>query len=120
VNSADVLRRYFEVEMTRDIDAILDLYSPDAVFATPDAVRRGRAEIRPFYEDAAHRFPHLDVKVTVAFSDGQLAVAEWDAVMSGPEAGTLSLAGANVARIVDGLIVDVRSYYDTSSYAKTA
>lgn len=117
MDPASVLRQYFTIEMTRDIDAILGLYASDAVFATPDAVRRGHHEIRPFYEDAARRFPELDVKVVLAFSDGENAVTEWSAVMSGPEAGTLSLSGVNVARVVGGLLVDVRSYYDTSSYS---
>jgi ketosteroid isomerase-like protein len=102
--------------MTRDIDAVMALYARDAVFTTPDAVRRGHDQIRPFYEDAALRFPKLDVEIVRAFCDGPDAVAEWSAMMSGPEAGTLELSGVNVAHVENDLIVDVRSYYDTSSY----
>ncbi len=33
---ARVLDRYFRTEMTRDVDAILGLFTPEAVFQTPD------------------------------------------------------------------------------------
>lgn len=113
-----LLRRYFTVEMTRDIDAILDLYTHDATFRTPERTRAGREEIRPFYEDAAARFPDLDVQVLTSFAKGEWAVVEWDARMRGPEAGEFALAGVNVARFEDERLAEVRSYYDTGTYLR--
>ncbi|MEV0290351.1 nuclear transport factor 2 family protein [Kribbella sp. NPDC050820] len=116
MSSEELLRNYFKVEMTRDIDAVLDLYAPDATFQTPERIRRGRAEIRSFYEDAAHRFPHLDVTIVNAFDRGDWADGEWDATMSGPDTGELRLQGVNVTRFEGGRIAEVRSYYDSSAY----
>jgi ketosteroid isomerase-like protein len=115
---ARVLDRYFRTEMTRDVDAILGLFTPEAVFQTPDRARRGREEIRPFYEDAVERFPGLKVSITRAFNDGLFEIAEWSAAMNDPEGSELALDGVNIAR-TDAehmQIVEMRSYYDASAY----
>ena len=114
-DSYQTLATYFTTEMTRDVDAIMARYAPDAVFTTPDAVRRGHEEIREFYLDSCARFPKLDVQV-VGFGVGENAAAEWSAVLTDTDGTALPLRGANVARIVDGLIVEMRAYYDTGSY----
>lgn len=116
MNSEDLLRRYFTVEQTRDVDAVLALYAPDATFRTPDALRTGHAEIRPFYEDAVARFPTLEVEIVNAFCSGDWATAEWSARMSGADGVVVPLTGVNVARFADGLLAEVRSYYDTGTY----
>jgi ketosteroid isomerase-like protein len=113
---AEVLRHYFQVEMTRDVEAIVALYAPMATFETPDQLRRGHPEIRPFYIDAAARFPVLRVEVTHAFDHGEWGLAEWSAVMVSPAGEQLSLRGANVAKVENGLLVEIRSYYDSGSY----
>lgn len=120
MSSAKVLDLYFRTEMTRDVEAVLDLFAPGAVFQTPDAVRTGRDEIRPFYEDAAKRFPHLSVSVTRAFNDGAFEIVEWSAVMTGLEGQPVPLEGVNVARVDTELmrIEAMRSYYDVSSYSQ--
>ena len=112
----DVLRNYFATEMDRDVDTIMAFYAPDARFTGPNEVREGHGEIRPFYEDSCSRFPGLDVKVVTCFDSGENAVAEWSATLTGPTGVDLYLKGANVAHIVDGKIVDMRSYYDAGRY----
>ena len=111
-----LLRRYFQVEMTRDVEQILALYAPAATFQTPDLLRTGHAEIRPFYSDAAERFPRLRVEITNAFGEGDWAAAEWSAVVVGTDGRALPLSGVNLAHFEDELIVEARSYYYTSSY----
>lgn len=111
-----VLRSYFAAEMTRDVDAIMAHFSEDAVFTSPVDVRRGHDEIRPFYEDAGERFPSLKVTIRTGFDNGVEALAEWEAVLDGPGRPQLVLNGVNVAKVVDGKIVDCRSYYDIGTY----
>jgi ketosteroid isomerase-like protein len=116
VTSGDVLRRYFEVEMTRNVDAILDMFIPTAVFQTPDQVRSGRAAIKPFYEDSVSRFSILEVVVKRALTDGPWGAAEWSATLRPLSGDVLLLEGINIAEIADGRIVQMRSYYDVSAY----
>jgi ketosteroid isomerase-like protein len=112
----ELLRRYFSVEMERDVEKILALYTPMATFATPERLRNGREEIRPFYEDAVERFPTLAVQITNAFDHGDWAVAEWSAEMTGTDGSVVPLSGVNVARFEHDLLAEVRSYYDTGAY----
>jgi uncharacterized protein (TIGR02246 family) len=118
MGAAKVLDRYFRTEMTRDIEAILELFAPGAVFQTPDRVRRGREEIRPFYEDAVERFPTLVVTIVRSFNDGVFEIAEWTAVMTEPKGSELALEGANIARVDSEhmQVLEMRSYYDTGAY----
>jgi hypothetical protein len=120
MSSARVLDSYFQTEMTREIEAIVGLFAEGAVFQTPDAVRKGRDEIRPFFDDAAERFPHLSVSVTRAFTDGPFEIAEWSAVMTDRLGRRVPLEGVNIARvdIENSMIQGMRSYYDVSSYTR--
>jgi uncharacterized protein (TIGR02246 family) len=119
MSSARVLDLYFKTEMTRDLEAILGLFAEDAVFQTPDALRKGRDEIRPFYEDAARRFPQLSVSLTRAFTVGSFEIGEWSALMTDPEGRQVPLEGVNIARVdaQSSTIQEMRSYYDVSSYS---
>ena len=112
-NPADVLRHYFAVEMTRNPSAIVDLYSLDAVFRLADVVLTGHNQLRSFYEDHARRYPRVEVDVVRAVSEGAQGVVEWTAVLYG-EGGTgaVRMSGVNLAQVVDGLIVDARSFCD--------
>jgi ketosteroid isomerase-like protein len=113
---AEVLRNYFATEMDRNVDTIMEFFADNARFSGPNEVRSGHGEIRPFYEDSCTRFPVLDVKVVTSFDHGDNAVAEWDAILTDPDGVELTLKGANVARIIEGKIVDMRSYYDAGRY----
>lgn len=114
---SEVLRNYFATEMGRDVNAIMDFFATNARFSGPNEVRVGHSEIRPFYEDSCTRFPVLDVKVVTCFDRDDHAVAEWEAILTDPAGVDLELNGANVAKVVDGRIVDMRSYYDAGRYA---
>jgi ketosteroid isomerase-like protein len=113
----EVIRNYFAVECKRDVDDVMALYAPDAVLKTPDATRIGRAQIRPFYEDAVTRFPQLRTTVVKTVEEGDWVVAEWDAIMVGPSGDELHLDGINLVRVEGDLIAEVRGYYDTGRYA---
>ncbi len=106
--------------MTRDVQAILDMFIPTAVFQTPDEVRSGLASIRPFYEDSVSRFPILEVVVTRSLTDGTWGVAQWSATLRPLSGEALLLEGINVAEIANGRIAQMRSYYDVGAYTPSA
>ncbi|MCG3776805.1 MAG: hypothetical protein JW395_3676 [Nitrospira sp.] len=112
----EVMISYFEAEMTRSVDAIMEFFAVDAVFTTPDRVYSGTDEIRRFYEDSASRFVDLEVTIVTALSRGDQGVVEWGATLGGRDGSSLQLSGVNVARVADGRICAVRSYYDAASY----
>jgi ketosteroid isomerase-like protein len=95
----------------------MEFFAADARFVVPTEVRAGHAEIRPFYEDACERFPSLKVQVVTSFEKGDEAAAEWVAILTDPHGVELELKGVNVARVVDGKFLDMRSYYDAGRYA---
>lgn len=117
---AEVLRNYFATEMGRDLESIMEFYSPEARFTGPNESRVGHSEIRPFYEDSCDRFPGLHVNVATCFDQGEDAVAEWFATLTDPNGVALELKGVNVARIFGGKIIDMRSYYDAGRYSGRA
>ncbi|HEY0471672.1 MAG TPA: nuclear transport factor 2 family protein [Kribbella sp.] len=113
----EVIRNYVIVEGKRNVDDVLALYTPDAVLKSPDARRTGWDQIRPFYEDAATRFPELRTTVVQTVEEENWVVAEWDAIMVGPTGDELHLEGINLVRVEGDLIAEVRAYYDTGEYA---
>ncbi|MFG2076181.1 conserved hypothetical protein [Nonomuraea maritima] len=61
-----------------DLDAILDCYSPDAVYVTPSGVAEGRDQIAWLYEQFFRGFP--DFHHSAWYEYGELdnpAVTEW-------------------------------------------
>jgi ketosteroid isomerase-like protein len=116
VKAVNVLKSYFAAEMARDVEAIMEHFTPDARFTNPVEVLLGHEEIRPFYLDSCERFPVVRVNILTGLDDGTDAVAEWQAVLLSPAGEELTLKGVNVARIVEGRIHDLRAYYDAGSY----
>jgi ketosteroid isomerase-like protein len=116
---SDVLRSYHSIEMSRDVDGILAHYAADATLQTPDRIRTGRGEIEEFYVDASTRFPQLVVDVVQTIDEGEWGVSAWSSVMTDIEGNELALEGVLVARVVDGKIIEARSYYDTGAYNKS-
>ncbi|ETK30762.1 YybH family protein [Microbispora sp. ATCC PTA-5024] len=51
-----VVDRYFEADARRDIDAIVGLFTGDAVVVDEGETRRGTAEIRAWQEGPASRY----------------------------------------------------------------
>ncbi len=50
--ATDAVRRYYRLVDRRDIDGLVSLFSPDAVYARPGyPALRGRDQIRAFYQE---------------------------------------------------------------------
>jgi hypothetical protein len=67
--SADVIRRYFEHDGDRDIDAIVALFSDDATVVDEAETRRGTDEIRAWKTSAASKYTYSTE--ILAISDGE-------------------------------------------------
>ena len=54
----DAVERYFDADSRRDIDAIVALFTPDAVVVDEGETRRGSSEIRSWQEGPASRYDY--------------------------------------------------------------
>ena len=112
----EVAESYWRAECTRDLDAIMAHYHPDAEFQPAGNLLRGHAEIRTFYEDSVARFPGLECRIVHEISRGDEASLEWDAVLIDHQGVRHPLVGVNVVRVEDGTFRSVRAYFDQSTF----
>ena len=72
---ADVIRRYFELDADRDIDAIVALFSDDATVVDEGETRHGTAEIRAWQIGPASKYTYTtEVLDTVALAADRYVV----------------------------------------------
>jgi len=62
-----------------DIDGIVEDYADDAVFITPDGVRRGKEGVREGFERLLADLPDADWQVPTQIIEGDLLFIEWNA-----------------------------------------
>jgi ketosteroid isomerase-like protein len=112
--------------MTRNADALADLFATDGVLESPlvpaghDYPRRveGREQIRAamaaFYERSANVSQPVEVAESRyelhTTSDPGVFIAEVDAVVNGP-AGTTTISLVQIFRVRDGKIALLRDYF---------
>ena len=58
ITPADLIRRYFELDADRDIDAIVDLFSEDATVVDEGEMRHGTTEIRAWQVGPASKYTY--------------------------------------------------------------
>ena len=114
VSNFDVARAYWDTEITRDLDAIMDFYHEDATFVAPGWNLHGRDAIRVFYADAGELYPGLEVEIVHEITSGTESAFEWQSVLITPVGLRLPLRGINCLSIIDGKFAAVRSFYDTA------
>lgn len=72
------LKNHLQSFSRGDVDGIMADYAEAAVFYTPDGALRGKAQIRPFFEQLVSTFPPgstFEVKQQIV--DGDLAYLVW-------------------------------------------
>jgi ketosteroid isomerase-like protein len=104
---ADVVRRYFELDADRDIDAIVALFAADATVVDEGETRHGTMEIRAWQTGPASRYRYTtEVLGTVAVEPdryvvtgrltgnfpGGTAELKWDFTLAGGRIGRLVIA----------------------------
>jgi len=109
----EVAESYWAAECTRDLQAVLDHYHPDAVVYPPDGKPlRGHEQIATFYADELDDYPGLEVDIVHEVSNGDEASLEWEAVLIDKAGNRHPFRGVNVVRVRDGKLASVRAYFD--------
>jgi ketosteroid isomerase-like protein len=108
-------RRAIEASNHGDIDPLVDLYAPDAVYVTEGLGQfQGRAAIRGFIEDFRGSFDDFVFEVEQVLDLGKGVVFARQ-VLNGRlrgGGGVVSMPSGYVLTFVDGLIVRCASYKD--------
>ena len=81
-----------------DIDGVMSLYEPDAVFVEIDGVSRGLDEIRAAHERFAESGLTLTLKESATFEMGDLALVHWTWAVRDEAGSTMEGDSAEVLR----------------------
>ena len=97
-NSPKELHRLFQdAANNSDLEALVDLYEPDPVFATgPAGAASGREALRSHLSELLARRPRFERVATMKVfeADGiALTCSEWAATTTGPAGSTLEMTG---------------------------
>jgi ketosteroid isomerase-like protein len=112
----EVSESYWAAECSRDVDAVMAHYRPDATYEDGGGLRRGEAEIRRAYEDSARDWPGLEVRIVREFVHSpDTSGLEFDALLIDVAGRRFRIRGVNVVTVRDGRFVSVRSYEDVPS-----
>ena len=123
-NKAALRRVYQDVLIGRDIDAVDELFEPDAVFhstALPEGPTRGRGEYKQFIRDFHAAFTDVEVDILDAVAEGDLVV--FRALVTGTQTGSfkgipatgrrVSVSEMVMVRGVEGRCAEAWSSFDT-------
>jgi ketosteroid isomerase-like protein len=108
----DLAEAYWAAEERRDIDAIMALYHPDAVYQDAGGRVEGAAGLRAWYERSAATYPRLTVDILREYPDGDGSAIEFDATLWDRDGRPFVIRGINVFQVSDGRFRSVRSYED--------
>jgi steroid delta-isomerase-like uncharacterized protein len=125
LNNKEILDRYVEFYLERDLDGIMDLYAEDCVQGMPDGTFEGQRSIRERLERELDAFSDLEWGV-VSFVDQDDAFCdEWyfignqtgplllpDGTELPPTGKRVELHGMEFVQVRDGKIVVDNLYYD--------
>lgn len=112
-----VAESYWRAECTRDVDAILAHYHPDATFNLAGTFMSGHDEIAQFYINSGKQYPGLKVEITHEVSNGNKAALEWTAELTDPSGDMVILKGVNIIEVENGKFRHVRAYFDPSVFS---
>jgi steroid delta-isomerase-like uncharacterized protein len=117
-----LVTRWARAWSTQDTSLFLSLFASDALYCDValEKVFRGREAIKAFFEGTFVTFPDFKMEIEHCAVTGQAAAGEW--VMSGtflgasfgvpPTGKVFRVPGCCFMRIVNGLIVEHRDYWN--------
>ena len=112
-STREVAESYWAAECSRDIDAVMAHYHPDALYQDGAGLLRGHAQIRTFYEGSVADFPDLDVRIVREYVlTPESSALEVRAVLTDPAGRRFGIEGLIAVIVRDGKFVSVRCYED--------
>ena len=76
----EIFNHHAEALMAGDVDEIVADYTDDAVFITPDTVRRGKDGVREAFTALLQDLPNAQWDVPTQVFEGDVLFIEWKAV----------------------------------------
>lgn len=122
--AADVVHRKIVAFNAQNAEKVLELLHPDAEWAIPGGLLRGRDQVLAFFSDLWEAFPDFELTVTWVAEEGSTVIKQFRA--AGTHHGTFHSPGGDIpptGRRVDlpcseqyevegGLIVSARLIFD--------
>jgi ketosteroid isomerase-like protein len=96
----EVFQHHAEVLIAGDIDGIVEDYSEDAVFITPDGALHGKDGVRQGFEKLLSDLPNAEWDVPTTIFEGDVLFIEWNAKSESSRADD----GIDTFVFADGLI----------------
>jgi ketosteroid isomerase-like protein len=96
----EVFQHHAEVLIAGDIDGIVEDYSDDAVFITPDGALHGKDGVRQGFEKLLADLPNAEWDVPTQVFEGDVLFIEWNAKSQSSRADD----GIDTFVFADGLI----------------
>jgi uncharacterized protein (TIGR02246 family) len=92
---ASVIGRFQQLLAERDVDALVALYEPDAVFQTPEGTVQGHAAVRRALEGFVALAPTMtgEIQKVIEAGDSALVVNRWQLDGTAPDGDPVRLAG---------------------------
>lgn len=128
VTPAEVVRRYVEAIGRQDLDAALACWSPGSIGRlVPVGELRVPDEHRAYFEEVFAAMPDFTNEVLDIFAQGDLVALQWRAsgVFTGrpfrgirANGARIQTEGVDLARVENGLIVRLDSYWDDAAIAR--
>jgi steroid delta-isomerase-like uncharacterized protein len=121
-----LITRWARAWSTQDSSLFLSLFAEDALYCDValDKAFRGREAIKAFFEGTFVTFPDFKMEIEHCAATGEAAAGEW--VMSGtflgesfgvPATGkAFRVQGCCFMRILDGLIIEHRDYWNPAAF----
>ena len=75
----EIFAHHVQALGAEDLDAIVSDYSDDAVFITPDGVRRGKDGVREGFVKLIGDVPHAKWELPTELFEGDVLLLEWKA-----------------------------------------
>jgi len=110
-----VVKKRFEATARRDVDAIAELYAPDAIETSPAfcVARQGSAGARKTYGDLFRDAPGIEDEVTALVVEGKHVAVQFNARVRKPDGSVaFEVPIANFLTVEQGRIVRDDTYFD--------
>jgi len=102
--------------ISRDIDAITELFTLDGELIVPGQISKGRARIREQLANFAQQYIDVNITIQRIVIDGNQAAVEWHYEDTEKSTGKRNQADdAIILEVKDGQICYWREYFDTHS-----